>query len=66
MDRTCSTYGRALKCIYIFVGKPKGNRPLGNLGVDDRMILKRVLNEKDIRMCTELIWLRIGTSGGFC
>jgi hypothetical protein len=39
-----------------------GKSPLGNLDIDGRIILKCIL-EKLADVCTELIWLRIGTSG---
>jgi hypothetical protein len=44
-------------------GKPDG-RPLGNTGVDGRIILKWVLEMLDVGAWTGLIWLKIGTGGG--
>jgi hypothetical protein len=40
MGRACNTHGRDEKCIHIFSMKREGNRPLGDLGVDGREILK--------------------------
>jgi hypothetical protein len=48
------------KCIQRLVREPERKRPLGNLNVDERMILKRILKKLDERMWTELIWLTIG------
>jgi hypothetical protein len=46
----------------IWVGKPEGNRPLGeDIGIDGRIILKWMLRKSVWRAWTELIWLRIGT-----
>jgi len=35
-----------------------------DLSIDIRIILRWILNEEDRRAWTELIWLRIKTSGG--
>jgi hypothetical protein len=45
------------------VGKPERKRPLGRLDIGGRIILKRIIEEKNEVVRTELIWLRIGTSG---
>jgi hypothetical protein len=51
----------------ILVGKPEGKRPLGrprSRWVDDiKMYLREI--GWDRMVWTGLIWLRIGTSGGF-
>ena len=50
----------------ILVGKP-GRDHLGDLDIDDRIILKWIFNIYiySTRMGTGLIWFRIGTSDGF-
>jgi hypothetical protein len=35
---------------------------LGELGVDMRIILKCVLKKQDMKVWTEFIWFRLGTS----
>jgi len=45
------------------VGKPEGKRPLSRLGIAGRIILKWRLNKSFGRVWTELVWLRILTSG---
>jgi hypothetical protein len=47
----------------ILAGKPEGKRPLGR--PRRRWILKWILRRLDEIVLTVLIWLRIGTSGGF-
>jgi hypothetical protein len=47
----------------ILVGRPEGRRPLGDPGVDGRLILKQIFKKWD-GAWTELSWLRIGTGGG--
>jgi hypothetical protein len=44
------------KCIQRLVGEPERKRPQGNLNLDERMILKRILNKVDARVwnCTYL------------
>jgi hypothetical protein len=46
------------------VEKPEGRRLLGkvNLDVNERIILKWILEKKDELVWTGLLWLRIGTS----
>jgi hypothetical protein len=56
--------GKKRNAFRILVGKPEEKRPLGrprrrwveNINIDLR---------QDGMVCTGLIWLRIGTSGGF-
>jgi hypothetical protein len=38
---------------------------LGNPGVDERVILKWILRKWDVGVWSGLIWLRIGTGGGY-
>jgi hypothetical protein len=46
----------------ILVGRPEGTRPLGDPGVDGRIILKLFLKKWD-GAWAGLSWLRIGTGG---
>jgi hypothetical protein len=47
----------------ISVGKPKGERPYGDLGTDERIILKWILKKQDGKIWIGFVWLRIGSSG---
>jgi hypothetical protein len=46
------------------VGKTEGKRHLEDLGVDVRIIWKRIFRKYDGESWTELMWIRIGTGGG--
>jgi hypothetical protein len=46
------------------VGRSDGRRHLEDLGVDGRIILKRIFKKWDWEAWTGLLWLRIGTDGG--
>ena len=39
--------------------------PLGNPGVDERIILRWIFRNWDVGALTGLIWLKIGTGGGY-
>jgi len=52
------------KCAYRFlVGKHEEMKPLGNTGVDERMVLKFILKKWN-GVWTSLLWLRIWIVGG--
>jgi hypothetical protein len=46
----------------ILVRKPKATGNLGNLGVDERIILKLILNEHGVGVWTRFWYLRLGLS----
>ena len=48
----------------VLVGKHEGKRPLGDLGIDGRIILGRISRRWDVGMWTGLGWPRIETDGG--
>jgi hypothetical protein len=47
MGRTCSTYEVEERCIWIFVGKHEGRRPLARPKVVGRIILKLIFGKWD-------------------
>jgi len=47
----------------VLVRKPEGKRLDRSCRLDERIILKFILNKQDIRAWTELIWLAIWTRG---
>jgi hypothetical protein len=48
----------------VWVGRPEGKRPLDDLRIDGRIILKWSFKKWDGKAWTGLIWLRIWTGGG--
>jgi hypothetical protein len=48
----------------VLVGIPGERNHFEDLGVDGRIILKRIFKKWDEEAWTGLIWLRIGTGGG--
>ena len=48
----------------VLVGKPKGKRPLGDLGVDVWIILGWISRRWNVGIWTGLGWPRIETGGG--
>jgi hypothetical protein len=65
MDSGCSTNGE-MNSYRILVGKPEGKRPLGRLRC--KVVNNIKIDFRDIGWVVwiELIWLRIGTSEGYC
>jgi len=45
MGCACRPHGRDEKCLKIFVGKPEGKRPLGELGADGMVISEWILRK---------------------
>jgi hypothetical protein len=64
MGGACSTYGWDKKCRQNFGLRASSQRPLEDLGTDERITLEQVLNRQGGRVWAWFIWLRIGTSGG--
>jgi len=48
----------------VLVRKPEGRRPLGDPGVDGRIILMWIFRKWDVGVWTGSSWLRIGTGDG--
>jgi hypothetical protein len=48
----------------VLMGKPEGKRPLGNPGVDGKVMLEWIFKMWNVGVRTGLGWLRIGTGGG--
>jgi len=59
MGGTRSAYGGEERCIKGFCGEN-----LGDLGLDERIILKLVFKKLNGEACIWLMWLRVGTGGG--
>jgi hypothetical protein len=64
MRGACSTYGEKKSVCRFLVRTPEGKRPLGEQGVDGRIILRWIFRKWDVVAWTGSIWLRIGTVGG--
>ena len=47
-----------------FLWGNEGNRPLGDPGVDGRIILRWMFRKRHVEVWTESSWLRIRTGGG--
>jgi hypothetical protein len=67
MGRACSTNGEKRNACRILVGNPEGKRPLGRSRRRWEDNIKMDLREIgwDGMDWIDLMWLRIGTSGGF-
>jgi hypothetical protein len=53
--------GERRNAFRVFVGRPEGRRPLGNLDVGGRIILQWFFETWDGEAWTGLMWCRIGT-----
>jgi hypothetical protein len=47
----------------VLVMETEGKRPMGDPGVEERIILRWILRKWDAAVWTGLNWLRIGTGG---
>jgi hypothetical protein len=66
MGGACSAHGGDEKCKKkIWLGSLKERDQSEDLGIHERIILKWILRKQFWRVCIGLIWLRIGTGGGF-
>jgi hypothetical protein len=61
MTRACSMNGTKKIAYRILVGNQEGKRPIGR---PRRTYVDNIKMELREMECTELIWLRIGTTGG--
>ena len=64
MGGACSTNGERMGVYRVLVGKPEEKTPLGDPGVDGRIILRWIFRNLDVRAWTGSNWLKIGTGGG--
>jgi hypothetical protein len=57
--------GEGIGVYRVLVGKPEGRRPLGDPGLDGRIILRWIFSKWDIGVWTGFSWLKIGTGGRY-
>jgi hypothetical protein len=55
--------GEMRNALKVLIRKPEGNKPLGNPGIDGKVILEWVLGKLGGKVWIGFIWL-IGTRGG--
>jgi hypothetical protein len=48
---------------HVYCTVPEEKSPLGDQGVDGRILLRLIFGKWDVRLWTELSWLRIETGG---
>jgi hypothetical protein len=56
--------GEGIGVYRVLVGKLEGKRPIGDPGVDGRIILRWIFRKWDVGVWTGLSWLRTETGGG--
>jgi len=56
--------GEERRVYRVFLGKPEGRRPLGDLGIDGWIILGLNFGRWEVGIWTGLGWPRIETGGG--
>jgi hypothetical protein len=66
MGGACRTHGIYERSLQNFNKNLKERYDLVYLGIGVRIILKGILKKYDMRVCTELSWLLIGTVTGLC
>jgi hypothetical protein len=59
MGGACSAYGEERGVYSVLVGKPEGKRPLGDPGVDGRIILRWIFRKWIVGVWSGLGWLRL-------
>jgi len=64
LNKQSPTVGERRVVYRVLVGKPEGKRPLGDPGVDGRIILSWIFRKLDVGVWSGSSWLRIGTVGG--
>ena len=50
----------------VLVGKPEGKRPMGDPGIDGKIILRWIFMKWDVGVWTGLSWHRIGKVASTC
>jgi hypothetical protein len=64
MDGACGTYGEERDVHRVLVEKHEGKRPLGDPGVDARIILRWIFSKMEGIVGNGRSWLNIGTGSG--
>jgi hypothetical protein len=66
MGRTCRVHVEIRNAYTIFIGKPEGKISIGGTRCRREGNIRKGLSEIGLGLWTEIIWLRTGTSDGFC
>ena len=64
MGGVCGAYREGRVVHRVLVGKPEGKRPLGNPGIDGRIILRLIFRKWEGVVGTGWSWLRTGRGDG--